>query len=375
MANILIFGGGFGGVVAAEQLALELGGSHHITLVSHSERFTFYPALVRVAFGDTEPDDVSFNLRETLLDVRVNFIQAEVARVDPFHKKLVFAHGEVTGEMPYDYLVYAPGRRLATENTPGFYEHAHHLLGVTAALKFGAAIRNFTEGRIVLGNCLDSRLSVPVYETAFALSRLLEKRGARARSEIKLVLPATPGDLLGEPHTAGAIISLLAKHNIDISLDFAPARINENELIATDGASLPYDLLMLIPAFRGPGALTDTGLTDEEGYVVVDEKMRVQGVGEMYAVGDATSFPGPKMGHMAVHQALVAATNLAAEIKGQRPNATYQHEMRFILDEGGDDSLYVRQRLTNGEPAHVRQGLFWHWAKRVQEKTWLMQHS
>ena len=90
----------------------------------------------------------------------------------------------------------------------------------------------------MLGNCLDSRLSVPVYETAFALSRLLEKRGARARSEIKLVLPATPGDLLGEPHTAGAIISLLAKHNIDILLDFAPARISEKELIATDGASL-----------------------------------------------------------------------------------------------------------------------------------------
>ena len=113
----------------------------------------------------------------------------------------------------------------------------------------------------------------------------------------------------------------------------------------------------------------------EEGYVVVDEKMRVQGVGEMYAAGDATSFPGPKMGHMAVHQALVAATNLAAEIRGQTPTATYQHEMRFILDEGGGDSLYVRQRLTNGEPAHVRQGLFWHWAKRVQQKAWLMQHS
>ena len=95
----------------------------------------------------------------------------------------------------------------------------------------------------------------------------------------------------------------------------------------------------------------------------------------MYAAGDAVAFPGPKMGHIAIRQALVAASNLVAEIKGQVPEAIYQHEMRLIVDEGGDESIYVRQRLTSGAPATVRQGLFWHWAKRVQEKAWLAQHS
>src|SRR5947209_1639384 len=52
MANILILGGGFGGVVAAERLARALDPSgHQITPVSRSPRFTFYPALVRLAFG------------------------------------------------------------------------------------------------------------------------------------------------------------------------------------------------------------------------------------------------------------------------------------------------------------------------------------
>ncbi len=42
MAKILILGGGFGGVVAAEALAKELGHDHEITLVARSSRFIFY---------------------------------------------------------------------------------------------------------------------------------------------------------------------------------------------------------------------------------------------------------------------------------------------------------------------------------------------
>ena len=62
MAKILILGGGFGGVVAAERLARTVGRQHQITLVSREPRFVFYPALVRLAFGQSEPADVSFDL-------------------------------------------------------------------------------------------------------------------------------------------------------------------------------------------------------------------------------------------------------------------------------------------------------------------------
>ena len=45
MAKVLILGGGFGGVIAAEALAKKLGNKHEITLVSRSRKFVFYPAL------------------------------------------------------------------------------------------------------------------------------------------------------------------------------------------------------------------------------------------------------------------------------------------------------------------------------------------
>ena len=175
MAKILILGGGFGGVVAAEQLADQLGDQHQITLVSRSRHFVFYPALVRFAFGKCDRTDVSFDLRNAMLDRRVNFIEAEVARIDPFARKVTIAHGELEGNLPYDFLVFALGRRLATERITGFYEHAHHLLNVDKAIKFGKAVAGFHEGHAIIGQCAGTRLPVPVYETAFALARSLEE--------------------------------------------------------------------------------------------------------------------------------------------------------------------------------------------------------
>jgi NADH dehydrogenase FAD-containing subunit len=62
MANVLVLGGGFAGVVAAESLAQRLGTEHRITLVSRHREFTFFPSLVQLAFGRLNLEDVFFDL-------------------------------------------------------------------------------------------------------------------------------------------------------------------------------------------------------------------------------------------------------------------------------------------------------------------------
>lgn len=376
MAHVVILGGGFGGVVAAERLAKTLGAEHQITLVSRSVRFVFYPALVRLAFGKCEPDDISYDLRETMLDRRIRFIQGDVARVDPDARKVVIAHGEVTGEVSYDYLIFALGRRLATENVAGFFEHAHHLLSIEAALKFGEAVRGFHQGRALIGYCPESRLDVPVYETAFALSRLLKERGERDAARITVVSPQSANERLGGAvETAGALRTALDAHHIEFLPNFPIAKITRGHVQAVDGARLDYDLLMLVPPFRGAPAVLGAGITDELGYVRVDRLMRVHGTERMYAAGDCVNFAGPKMGHMAVREAEVAAANVAAEIVGSEPSALYEHEMMLVIDEGGSDSIYLHKKLWDDGEGSVRQGRFWGWAKRMQERYWEYQHS
>lgn len=375
MAKVLILGGGFGGVVAAERLAEQLGDEHQITLVSRSRQFVFYPALVRLAFGKSEVADVSFDLRQTLLNRRVNFIEAEVARLDLSERNVTIAHGEVEGKLPYDYLVFALGRRLATERVIGFYEHAHHLLNIDKAISFGKAIKQFHEGRAVFGQCAGARLPVPVYESAFALARRLKEKGERDRVRITVVSPTTLESEIGDVAGATALKEALDASQIEFFPNLSIESLTQNSAITKSKDAIDFKLLMLVPPFRGSSAASYLGITNDEGYIDVDSTMRVGGLERIYAVGDCTNFDGPKMGHMAVRQAEIAATNLAAEIDGHAPVSRYEHEMKFVIDEIGADSLYLHKDLSTEEPATVRQGHFWSWAKRVQEKYWEVSHS
>ncbi len=375
MAKVLILGGGFAGVVAAKRLAKELGDEHQITLVSRSHRFVFYPALVRLAFGECERDDVSFNLRQTMLDRRVNFIEAEVARINPDERRVIIAHGEVEGQLPYDFLIFALGRRLATERITGFFEHAHHLLNVDKALQFGKAVAAFHKGEVVIGECLGARLPVPVYETAFALSRLLAQRGEREQSRITVVSPYASDEQPGDAEAILALNKSLANHAIEFVPDFPINQVNAGTAITAKGNSIDFDLLMLLPPFRGAPAASYLGITNDESFINVDWTMRITGLERTYAAGDCVNLEGPKLGHMAVRQGEIAATNLIAEMAGREPTARYEHEIKLVIDEGGSDSLYLYQDLSGSEPTSVRQGLFWSWAKRVQQKYWTTTHS
>jgi sulfide:quinone oxidoreductase len=374
MAKVLILGGGFAGVVAAERLATQLDGQHQITLVSRDRHFVFYPALVRLAFGKCKREDVSFDLRQTMLSQRVSFIEAEVARIDSVERKVITAHGEVEGKLPYDYLIFALGRRLATERITGFYEHGYHLLTVADALEFGKAIANFHQGRAVLGECPGARLAVPVYETAFALSRLLAERGEREQAKITIVNPNPPDLQLGDSEVTAALNKALAANHIEFLPDFPIERVTSDAAITSNGHAISFNLLMLLPPFQGSSAASYLGITNEEGYINVDWAMRVIGLERMYAVGDCVNFDGPKLGHMAIRQGEVAAANLAAEIGGHEPVSHYNHDMKLVIDEGGRESIYMHKDLWVDKPANVRQGRFWSWAKRVQEKYWEASH-
>lgn len=374
MARILILGGGFGGVVAAERLAEQLGDEHQITLVSRNKNFVFYPALVRLAFGKCATKDVSFDLRQAMLHRRVNFIEAEVAHFNPIEKEVTIAHGELQGKLPYDYLIFALGRRLATERITGFFDHAHHLLSVDKALKFGKAISNFHEGHAVVGQCEGARLPVPLYETAFALAHRLEERGERERVKITVIIPDGLDSALGE--AAGAALNkTLAAHQIELLHNFPITTVTRNSVFTRQGDRVNFDLLMLVPPFTGSPAASYMGSTNDSGYVLVDRTMRVIGQEGIYAVGDCVNFDGPKFGHMAVRQGEVAAANLAAEIKGNAPVSNYSHVMKLVIDDSGSDSIYLHKDLWADEPGSVRHGRFWSWAKRVQQRYWEHSHS
>jgi NADH dehydrogenase FAD-containing subunit len=189
-----------------------------------------------------------------------------------------------------------------------------------------------------------------------------------------VVSPTAPGVEFGDNKVAGAIRSGLESHGIELLSYFPIERVTFSAAYNSLGQSFKFSLLMLLPPFEGASAASGLGITNKEGYINVDATMKVLGVERMYAVGDCVNFSGPKMGHMAVRQGEVAAANLIAAINGREPISHYIHDMRLVIDEGGSGSIYVHKYESIDE-AKVRQGSFWGWAKRVNERRWEAAHS
>jgi sulfide:quinone oxidoreductase len=375
MAKILILGGGFAGLIAAERLAAELDSTHQITLVAPNRQFTFYPALVQFALGECEAADIQFDLAAKLTEIGVQFVQGEAVRINSQRRAVEITGADFEGEIHYDYLLVAVGRRLATEKVPGFFENAQHLLGIKAAQKFGALVQNFRAGTIVLGMCPDGRLPVPVCETAFALARKFEAEMQEGTVRIKVIFPESVEAAFGGANLHKQLEAAFEKHGINVLYDIPICEIGFNEIISNFKHRIDCDLLMLVPPFRGNAALEGLGASDDEGFIKVDGLMRVHGQEKTYAAGDTVAFSGPKFAHMAVRQAEVAAANIISEIEGKEPFEQYYHEIATVINTGGADSIYLHYGIWDDSLYRLKKGRFWSWAKEAHDRFWRAKHS
>ena len=377
MAKILIIGGGFGGLITAEKLSrsLDLESTHQITLVSPSNKFTFYPALVQLAFGEYEPSDITFDLADKLNYLGIRFVQGKLTKVNPAKREVTVLGDDFDGTLEYDYLVIATGRRLAIEKIPGFFENAHHFLGVTAALKFGEAVKYFKSGTIIVGMCPDARLPVPVCETAFALARKFENELKDGKIQIKVIFPESLSAAFGGANLHKELETAFERHHINVLYEIPISEITPNEILSTKKHRIKYDLLMLVPPFKGHAVLRSTGATNDYDYLKVDDMMSVKGLENTYAVGDIVAFSGPKFAHMAVRQASVAAENILTEISGKEAFAQYYHEINTIIDEGGANSIHLHYGVWDDTVFSLKKGTFWSWAKDIHDRFWQAKHS
>src|SRR5208283_4342457 len=102
-ARIVIVGGGFGGLKAAESLArLPL----QITLVDRKNHHTFQPLLYQIATAGLSPAEIAAPIRQILAKHdNVEVLLGEVLGFD-MERRVVELRGF---ELPYDYLVVAAG--------------------------------------------------------------------------------------------------------------------------------------------------------------------------------------------------------------------------------------------------------------------------
>jgi NADH dehydrogenase len=127
--RVVIVGGGFGGLYAAQRLA---GSPVEVTLVDRRNFHLFQPLLYQVATGGLSPADIASPLRAILSRQRnARVLQAEVVDFDLDGRRVILRDGE----LPYDTLIVAAGVRSHYFGHPEWEEDAPPLKTVQDALE------------------------------------------------------------------------------------------------------------------------------------------------------------------------------------------------------------------------------------------------
>jgi NADH dehydrogenase len=105
--RVVIIGGGFGGISAARALRRA---NVDVTLIDRTNHFIFQPLLYQVATAALAPSDITAPIRWILRSQRNTEVLLAEAREIDIGRRVVRVDDDLR-ELPYDYLIVAPGSR------------------------------------------------------------------------------------------------------------------------------------------------------------------------------------------------------------------------------------------------------------------------
>jgi sulfide:quinone oxidoreductase len=343
VARVLILGGGFGGLAAAD----ELRATHpaiEVTLVDRRDHFfmgfakLWDLAQVRPLAGGTR-------MLGSLADRGVRFVQSEIAAIDPTRR--VVETGD--GALHADALLVALGAdhapaHLELLSAPG----AHDLYDADALPAIHAGLDAVDDGRVLV-SILGGPFQCPPapFEAVLSVDERLRRRGVRDRVDVALSTPqpmtlpvaGVDASRYVASHLEDRGIELLTERKVE-GVEAEPRRVR-----FADGETLDFSVLLGVPASAPPQLLRGAGLTGASGFVEPDRRTLRTTFDRVYAVGDCTHVPNaagalPKAGVFAAAEGVVAARNIAADLLGTEP-ASFDGHGHCFLELPGERVAYV----------------------------------
>ncbi len=382
--TVVIVGGGVGGLVTANELAVRLPRAHRIVLIEKSGRHAFAPSFLWLMTGDRQPRQITRDLR-AMVRPRVELVQAEARSID-WAARRVEADGRA---IAFDHLVIALGAELAWETIPGLSETAHTFYTLEGAERLRDALATFSGGTVaVVVSAMPYKCPGAPHEGAMLLADYFRRRGLRAKIDLHLFTPEPQAMPVAGPELGAAVDGMLqsrgiAFHPLHKLTAVDPGR---QELAFEGKPSARYDLLVAIPPHRGPRLGREAGLANEAGWIPVDRRTLATPRERAYAIGDATSIPIPgrwkpdvplmlpKAGVFAHDQARVVARRIAADIAGTADDGDFCGDGYCMLEAGEDLAGFAFGNFFAEPSPEIRLrrvGKAWHLGKVLFERWWL----
>lgn len=338
--RVVVVGGGFAGVTAAQQLEKRLGedAGVQITLVSSTNHLLFTPMLSEVTAGGVEAQHISSPLRAFFRRARV--IQGEAVDIRLAENTVRVRSGAgITQHLPYDHLVLALGSIPNFFGNSNLERHSFTFKSLADAIHIRNHVIEMLERADSETNAgrRKEMLTFIVVGAGFAGSELIGGlndfvRGSlryykHLRNEEVTLLLVHPGDRIlpelsvelahyaeekmaarGVMIRGGARVTDAGPGTVSLGSEIIPT----HTLIWTAG-NMPNPVLKAIGCE-----------TDKRGAVITDEMLRIKGQQNVWAVGDCAAIPdiitgknAPPTAQYALREAKTLAHNLHAAMNGR----------------------------------------------------------
>ena len=336
-ARVLILGGGFAGVGAAQKLK---DADADVVLVDRHDYHTFQPLLYQFATGLLETTGVGHSLRD-LLERRGNATihKAGVTALDLDLRTISFDQG--LAPLSYDYLVLGLGAEVNFFGTEGAAEHAFPMYTLPHAVRLKDHLLERWEAadrdRTLVA---DGALNVVVVgggptgvETAGAIAELY--RGAFAKDyrdvaaeEARITLVEAGPELfpMFKPKLRTYAAKALADRTVEVRTGTIVSSVSPTRVTLKSGDVLDAHTLVWGAGLQGNELVTSLGIDLQRGNrIAVGPDLTLPGHPEVYVVGDIAAITDsktgqvlPQLGSVALQSGEHVGETIARRIAGKK---------------------------------------------------------
>jgi NADH:ubiquinone reductase (H+-translocating) len=298
MTEVLVIGGGYAGVMAANRVA---GAGGRVTMVNPRATFVERIRLHQLA---TDNDDAVEDYA-TILNDTVRLVVDSAERIDVAGRRVDLASGDA---LTYDYLVYAVG---STGTVPA---------GVPGAAEFAYPLSELEQAQRLRARLADVPLNAPIVVVGGGLTGI-EAAAEFAESGRPVTLVGTLGPSLSKPGRR-SVAKQLRTLGVTVVEDVVTAVTAD--AVVVGGRTLPSVVTVWTAGFGVPGLAAASGLTtDEVGRLVTDETLTSVDDERIVAAGDAAT-PSRRPYRMSCQSGLplgaFAGDTVLARMAGDRPS-------------------------------------------------------
>ena len=315
MAEVIVLGGGFGGLAAAHELRRGLPEEHRVRLIAADDRFFVGFAKLWDLVGVRALDGGTARL-DALEGRGIGFTKATVTGIDPAGRRVETDAGSYQA----DFVMVALGAADGLGRAGRLGGAAYNLYDPSALPAMRGALGGIRSGRLVV-SVLGGPYKCPPapYEAAFLVDEHLRRRGVRDNVDVAVTTPLPATLPMAGADISEAVAGALDARGIELRMGHAVSGVDiEGRAVSFDGAErLGYDLLFAIPQAVPPTVVAGSALAGEGGWIWPDRHSARTSFDGVYAAGDCTAVQTlPKAGVFAEAMGKVAAANITAEVTG-----------------------------------------------------------